>query len=131
MKFQPGISGNPTGRPRGVKDRRTAYAETIESMVPSLLEMLQNKALGGDMAAIKLLLDRVLPVRKAESSPVTIDSTEGLANQANAVLAQVLSGEASPEAGASAIAAISGVVRILEVDDLAKRIEALELAAKA
>ena len=131
MKFQPGISGNPSGRPRGIKDRRTTYTETIESMVPSLLEVLQSKALAGDLTAIKMLLDRVLPNRKAESNPVIVDSNDGLSNQAQTVLAQILTGAVSPEAGASAITAIQGVAKIIEVDELIKRVEALESAQRA
>lgn len=131
MKFQPGHSGNPAGRPRGIKDSRTAHYEAIESMVPSLLSTLQKKALDGDLTAIKLLLDRVIPVRKAASPPIIIDSVEGLSNQANAVLNQVLGGDLSPEAGASAISAITSVARVVEFDELIKRVEALELVTRA
>ena len=130
MKFQQGISGNPSGRPKGIKDRRTVYTETIEAMVPELLDALKKRALNGDIAAIKLMLDRVLPALKPASTPFTFESAEGLSNQANSVLNQVMNAEIPPEVGMSAISVIQGVARVVEFDDLLKRIEMLESATK-
>ena len=56
MQFIKGVSGNPAGRPKGIKDKRHRYAESIESMIPEVLESVFQKAVAGDMAAAKMLL---------------------------------------------------------------------------
>ena len=42
------------------------------------------------------------------------------------MLQSVFDGEVSPDVGASLLASISGVLKTIEVEELAKRIEALE-----
>lgn len=73
-KFVKGHSGNPAGRPLGSKNRHTEIREAIEL---ELLAMLQTKsapildvamqrALDGNDAMLKLLLDKVLGSRRSE-----------------------------------------------------------------
>jgi len=66
VQFTKGVSGNPAGRPRGIKDKRHRYAESIESMIPEVLESVFQKAVAGDMTAAKMLLDRSLPTKRPE-----------------------------------------------------------------
>ena len=49
MQFTTGVSGNPAGRPRGIKDKRHRFNEAIESMIPEVLESVFQKAIAGDM----------------------------------------------------------------------------------
>lgn len=72
-RFQPGKSGNPAGRPKGSKNKTTLIKQAIEGeMVErladdamSVLEVTIQKAKEGDTGCIKLLLERLLPIRKA------------------------------------------------------------------
>ena len=130
MQFTKGVSGNPAGRPRGIKDKRHRYAESIESMIPEVLESVFQKAVAGDMTAAKILLDRSLPTKRPEQEPVQIPIKENTALNAREVLQSVFDGEVSPDVGASLLASISGVLKTIEVEDLAKRIEALEDASQ-
>ena len=57
MQFTKGASGNPAGRPKGIKDKRHRFNEAIESMIPDVLESVFQKAVAGDMTAAKMLLD--------------------------------------------------------------------------
>jgi hypothetical protein len=59
-----GKSGNPRGRPVGT-GRVEEYRKLLEPHVPDLLAVLVEKASGGDLAALRLVLDRVYPVRDA------------------------------------------------------------------
>ncbi|WP_445775592.1 DUF5681 domain-containing protein [Shewanella sp.] len=65
MQFTKGVSGNPAGRPKGIKDKHHRYAESIDSMIPQVLESVYQKALAGDMTAARILLDRTLAQQAA------------------------------------------------------------------
>ena len=126
MQFTKGVSGNPAGRPKGIKDKRHRYAESIEGMIPQVLESVYQKALAGDMTAARMLLDRILPNKRPEQERVEIEHSGNIASDAQNVLRSVLEGEVSPDVGASLLSAMTSVLKAVEVEDLAKRIEALE-----
>ena len=56
-----GQSGNPSGRPVGSKNKCTQFRELLENDLPSLVSVLRDKALEGDMNAMRLLLERMVP----------------------------------------------------------------------
>ena len=126
MQFTKGASGNPAGRPKGIKDKRHRFSEAIESMIPQVLDSVFQKAIAGDMTAARMLLDRTLPNKRPEQERVEISHTGNFPSDAQNVLRSVLDGEVSPDVGASLLNAITGVLKAIEVEDLAKRIEALE-----
>lgn len=126
MQFTKGVSGNPAGRPKGIKDKRHRYAESIESMIPEVLESVFQKAIAGDMTAAKMLLDRSLPTKRPEQERVQIPIKENTALNAREVLQSVFDGEVSPDVGASLLASITGVLKAVEVEELARRIDMLE-----
>ncbi len=126
MQFTKGASGNPAGRPKGIKDKRHRFNEAIESMIPDVLESVFQKAVAGDMTAAKMLLDRSLPTKRPEQECVQILIKENTALNARDVLQGVFAGEVSSDVGANLLSAITGVLKAVEVEDLAKRIEALE-----
>lgn len=127
--WKPGQSGNPRGRPKGSGlsgDLRRA----IQNRASELIDAMMQKALDGDVQAARTLLDRVLPALKAEAAPVTLpgiatpDAT--LAQRAVAALEGVARGDLSPDVGASLVAAVGALARVVEVDELERRIAALE-----
>ena len=126
MQFTKGASGNPAGRPKGIKDKRHRFNEAIESMIPEVLDSVFQRAIAGDMTAAKMLLDRTLPTKRPEQECVQIPIKENTASNARDVLKSVFDGEVSPDVGASLLNAITGVLKAVEVEDLVRRIEALE-----
>lgn len=127
MTFQKGQSGNPAGRPIGIKDRRTALRDALEGRADALLEKAVEKALDGDSALLVALLSRLIPKLKPESpalgSPIVADGTTG---QAFGVISAALNGALSTSAAAELLQAISSAVRIREADELQARVERLE-----
>ena len=95
-------------------------------MIPQVLESVYQKALAGDMTAARMLLDRTLPNKRPEQERVEISHTGNIPSDAQNVLRSVLDGEVSPDVGASLLSAMTSVLKAVEVEDLAKRIEALE-----
>lgn len=125
-RWQPGTSGNPAGRPRGsgeVAKLRAAIAEHV----PEILEQMVEAAKGGDVQAARLLLERVLPPVKAVEAAQAVDiSGETMSEQGRAILSAVAAGELAPSQGATLISALGSLARVVEVDELLRRIEALE-----
>jgi hypothetical protein len=65
MTFQPGKSGNPAGKPAGARNKTTL---AVEALLDGEAEALTRKAIelakAGDMAALRLCMDRLAPPRK-------------------------------------------------------------------
>ena len=124
--WKPGQSGNPAGRAPGSGEVAKLRA-TIAEHVPALVAVLVERALGGDVGAARLLLERTIaPLKAAEhSGPLALpDGT--LTAQGRAVLGAVAAGELAPGQGAALLAAIGTLARVVEVDELERRIAALE-----
>lgn len=131
-RFAPGQSGNPRGRKAGSRHRATLLAERLlEGDAAAVVRAVVAAARDGDMAAGKLVLDRVLPIRKARvridlpSVTVAADVPRALA----AVLAAVASGQISADEAAAVAGVIEAVRKGIETETLEARITALEAAA--
>ena len=124
--WKPGQSGNPKGRPAGSGEVAKLRA-AIAGKVPAILESLTAAALAGDVQAARLLLERTLPALKPAEQAQALHLPDGtLTAQGRAVLAAVSAGELAPGQGAALLGAIGTLARVAEVDELARRIEALE-----
>jgi hypothetical protein len=65
MPFSKGQSGNPGGRPLGARHKATLAAEALlDGEAEGLTRKAIEAALGGDMPALRICLDRILPPRK-------------------------------------------------------------------
>lgn len=128
--WKPGQSGNPTGRKPGT-GKVAAMREAIAAHVPEMVETLIDKARGGDVQAARLLIERVIPpMRAAElAQPLTLPDGS-LTDQGRAVLRSVAAGELAPGQGAQLLSAIAALGRTTEIDELARRLDALEQATK-
>ena len=88
-----------------------------------------EKALEGDMAALRLCLDRLAPPRK--DSPIsmtlpTVKSLDDTLEASAALLAAVSSGEITPDEGGRVMALLAAHRTIVETVDLEQRIAQLE-----
>ena len=128
--FKPGKSGNPDGRPRGSRNATTLALESLlDGQATALTQKAINLALTGDMAALRLCLDRILPPRK--DRPVSfelppIKSAQDAAATVSAVLAAVASGELTPADAGEISKLIEAYVKAFETAELAERLERLE-----
>ncbi|WBL78804.1 DUF5681 domain-containing protein [Bradyrhizobium xenonodulans] len=129
-RFQKGQSGNPSGRPRGARNATTLALEVLlDGQATALTQKAINLALDGDMVALRLCLDRILPPRK--DRPVTftlpeIKSAQDAAAVVSAVLAAVASGEITPADAAEIGKLIDSYVKAFETAELTERLERLE-----
>jgi hypothetical protein len=124
--WKPGQSGNPRGRVRGSGDV-AKLRSSIAKHVPDIITKLVEQAKAGDAGAARLLLERVVPPMKAAEQAVPINLPDGtLAEQGQAILAAAGAGLLSPGQAAGLLAGLSALAKLIETDDLAARIAALE-----
>ena len=125
IKFKPGQSGNPKGRPKN-KTPATLLRKSIVDDMPDIILKLIEQAKNGDTAAAKILLDRCVPTLKPQAIAVNLPVNGTLAEQGGEIIKATLSGQISPDIGAQLISALTSQSKIIEIDDLTKRIEILE-----
>ena len=108
--FQPGQSGNPKSRRRGSRNKATLAAATLlDGEALGLTRRAVEAALAGDMLAMKLYLERVLP--RCHERPVTFSvpslaavgdgeidqpSPQSVSRAMNAVTTALACGEITP-----------------------------------
>ena len=126
-QWKPGQTGNPKGRPPG-QSAITKLRASIAPDVPAILKGLVTAAKAGDMQAARLILERVLPPLKGAEQAVELQIPDGgtLTTKADAVFTAAAAGELAPGQAAQMIAALGTLAKIIEVDELAARITALE-----
>lgn len=127
MPFAKGQSGNPSGRKPGTTVG-SKLRKAIEQKSDAILEVVTTAALSGDLMACKILLDKIIAPLKGVAPHVELPATNdgNLASQGATVIKSALSGEIAPDIAAQLLGAISSQAKIVEIDELVKRVEALE-----
>lgn len=129
-RFRKGQSGNPAGRPVGARNKTTLAVESLlDGEADAITRKAIEKAKEGDATAIRLCLDRILPVRK--DRPINFDLPQ-IENAADAMTAAamlvsgVARGEVTPSEAAEVGKLIDSYVRLVESAQLAERVANLE-----
>jgi len=129
-RFQPGQSGNPAGRPKGSRNKATlALERLLDGQAEALTQKAIELALSGDIPALRLCLDRILPPRK--DRPVlfelpAINGAEDAKVASAAVLAAVSVGSLTPSEAAEVSKLIDAYVKAIEVTEVLARLDKLE-----
>ena len=128
--FVSGKSGNPQGRPRGSLNQTTRAAQVIlDGEGEALTRKAVELARAGNVVALRLCLERLLPPRK--DRPITftlppIKEVEDLPKALGAVLQAVAQGEITPSEGQTLTQMIEAYRKGFEATDLEARVTALE-----
>ena len=126
--FAPGNSLG--GKPAGARHKVTRAIEALlDNEHEALTRKAIEKALEGDMVALRLCLDRLAPPRK--DAPVSIGlpavrSAADAVEASAAVLAAVAAGEITPDEAGRVMALLTAHKAIVEAGDHEARIAALE-----
>lgn len=129
-QFAKGKSGNPAGRPKGALGKATKWREALSVHGDDLFKVAVEHALNGDMQALKLCLERISPPVKPTSDPVEFALRgKTLSDKAESVLQAIADGVIDVDSGRKLIGAISDLGKIIEVDSILERLEALEADA--
>ena len=85
-QFQKGQSGNPKGKAKGTKNRATLAAEQLlQGDLKNICQRLVEEALIGNMQAIKLILDRVLPPKRDRAIDIGLPKLQTADDAVNAM----------------------------------------------
>lgn len=133
-RFAPGVSGNPDGRPAGARHKTTRAIEALlDKEHEALTRKAIEKALEGDMIALRLCLDRLAPPRKDAPVSIALPAVRSAADAVEAsaaILASVAAGEITPDEAGRVMALLTAHKSIVEAGDHEARIAALEARAK-
>jgi hypothetical protein len=127
--WRKGKSGNPAGRKAG-SGTLTPLREQIAEHLPAIIGKLVELAKGGDVAACRVLLERCIPVLKPAElpAPLALPADAPLPLQGAAVLAATAAGDLAPGQGAEILGALASQAKLIEADELERRITAIEQA---
>jgi hypothetical protein len=130
MPFQKGQSGNPAGRPRGSRNRcavllQNLLADDAEAIARTAIAMAKE----GDIAAIRMCLDRLVPARKSDAVAFELPPLGKAADSvaaAAAIVAAVAAGDLTPSEAGELAKVIDVYVRALETAGFEERLQKLE-----
>jgi hypothetical protein len=132
-RFQPGQSGNPSGRRQGSRNKATiALEKLMEGGAEAIVQAVVDAAAKGDMTAARLVLDRVVPVRKGRAIYLTLPAIEtaaGVSEAQSATLAAMAEGEITPDEAATVAGVLESKRKAIETTELEVRIARLEQGA--
>ena len=134
-RWQPGRSGNPAGRPTG---SRNSASLAIDALLADDGEKIARKAvemaLAGDQVAMRLVMERVAPVRRGR--PVRfalppIESAADIVKGLGSLLQSTAAGDISPEEAATIASVLEVKRKAVELVDLEDRLAAIEKRMEA
>jgi len=129
-KFKKGTSGNPSGRPIGSRNRATLLAEQLlEGEAEPLIRQCINLAKKGNIHALRLCLERLLPIRKERSIELELPPAQNaldLAANLQRILAAVGEGRITPGEAQALTEVLNSQAHLFETADMERRLQALE-----
>jgi hypothetical protein len=129
-RFGKGKSGNPGGRPRGSRNAMSLLAQSLlDREVETIMRTLIERAKQGDPSALRLCVERLLPVKRERVVTIDLppincpaDAKRALA----AIIAAVAHGDLSPSEASEFSAMIDAYIRACGATDLADRLDEVQ-----
>ncbi len=130
MTFQKGESGNPGGRPRGIRDQRTLLAEQLlEGDTDAIMRKAIELAKAGDSTALRLCIERICPNLRQRPVMFELPPMQRAADAAAgmAAIAQGLAeGSVTPGEAADLAKVVQTFATTLDITDIEERITRVE-----
>ena len=130
MTFLPGQSGNPAGRPRGARNKKTLALEALlDGESEALMQRLIDLAKMGDDLALRLCVERMLAPQRERPVPLKlprIESDQDARRAAAEVMAALGEGEITPKEAERLLRAVAGAAMIMQSTEVAARLNWIE-----
>jgi hypothetical protein len=132
-RFQKGTSGNPSGKPKGARARVTQLAEKLlDDDRDAIVRAVIAAAKGGDPTAMRLCVERLVPLRKGRPVVFDLSPVKTAADVAEAVgeLSRTMAaGELTTDEASAAASVIEMHRRAIETTEIERRLQKLEETA--
>lgn len=132
-RFKKGESGNPAGRRRGSLNKCTLAAMALlRGEAVGITRVVVNAALGGDLTAIKICMERLIPPAKDVPLDVVLPkvvNVSDLAGFTGALLNKVACGEIGASEGEKLSKILAAHVQAIQLSEFENRLALLENSA--
>jgi hypothetical protein len=126
--FKPGNSG----RPPGSKNKITQMVEQLaEGQAEQLIQKVLELAQAGDVACLRMILDRLWPLRKGQPVNVVmppINTPQDVVSAIASIWTGIRDGRLTPDEASALSIVVDRSVQAIELHDITRRIAALEEA---
>lgn len=130
MTYQKGESGNPAGRPRGARNKRTlAFESMFDRDATVIIDQLIALAKGGDIAAMRMCMDRIFP--RPHGRPVAFDlppmtSAADAVTAMGGIMQAIGDGDLSAQEGSELSKVVAGFSQTVATADMERRLREVE-----
>ena len=129
-RFAKGISGNPAGRPIGSRNKATIDMEQLlEGQAQKLTAKAIEQALNGNMSALRLCMERLLPPCNDRPIHLELQPVENMAQLSSAVssvMKAIGEGSITPNEGEVLANILSVQNEVLVTTDIDRRLKKVE-----
>ena len=133
-QWSKGVSGNRAGRPRGSRNKATLAMEALlEEGSEQLIRKAMTMALAGDTAAMRLCLERILPVRRdrlVQLDLPPIGTAKDISRAISTILTAIGEGQITPGEGEMMANILATQTNVLVEEELENRLENVESLLK-
>ena len=129
-QWKKGQSGNPAGMPKGTRHRATMLAEKLmEDDAENIVRAVVSAAKAGDPTAMRLCIERLIPVSKGRAVVFdlpTIETATDVANALGAIAGAMAAGELTPDEAGAVAGVMEAKRRAIETVEHEERLRKLE-----
>lgn len=134
-RFKAGQSGNPAGRRKGVRNKRTTLIKALQDHYGGVRQAEAEKrfwlkvmehASNGDTSCLSLVAQRLHPQLKPQSPLLDIDLPSEPVAAAQALIEAAATGQTTVEQAKVLLSGLSDLIRAREFEEIEQRLAALE-----
>ncbi len=129
-RFRKGVSGNPSGKPKGARNRATLAAESLlQGEAEEVTRTCIDRAKAGDGVAMRLVMERILPPMRERAIHIDLPPLANVADLPFAlcrIMGAVAAGELTLGEGSALCAMLGSVRQVMEAAQLEERIADIE-----